>query len=85
MINSYVRNITKLGLVTRDLIASAAGCFLFLPGYRAVARGTYGASAPFSAQNSDASAETLKRAGAAFFLLSFFVSEALTTIRALGH
>jgi hypothetical protein len=85
MMNSSAQSIFKLGLFTRDLILSAAGCFLFLPGYRTVTAGGDGARPPLSGCNADASLNPLAGAGAAFFLLSFIASEAFATIRALGH
>jgi hypothetical protein len=82
---SLAQSISTLGLFTRDLIASAAGCFLFLPGFRLVTAGKNGSRTASSVHRADRSQERLAGVGAAFFLLSFIASEALATIRALGH
>jgi hypothetical protein len=85
MMNSFVQSISRLGLFTRDLIVSAAGCFFFMPGFRQVTTRNDEADTPLSVHDADRSSKPLEGAGAAFFLLSFIASEALATIRALGH
>ena len=85
MMNSFVQSVSRLGLFTKDLVASAAGCFLFTPGFRLVTTGNDGAGTPLPVHHADASPKPLSGSSAAFFLLSFIASEALATIRALGH
>jgi len=85
MMKRFAQSIFRLGLFTKDLIVSASGCFLFTPGFRLVTTGDNGAGTLLSVHNADTSAKPLAGAGAAFFLLSFIASEALATIRALGH
>ena len=85
MMNRFVQSISRLGLFTKDLVVSAAGCFLFLPGFRLVTAGNRRTGNTLSEQNAEMSPERLAGAGAAFFLLSFIVSEAVAMIRALGH
>jgi hypothetical protein len=85
MTNSIAQSISRLGLFTKDLVASAAGCFFFMPGFRQVTTGNDEADTPLSVDDPDASPKPLAGVGAAFFLLSFIASEALATIRALGH
>ena len=85
MINSLIHGIFRLGMFTRDLVVSAAGCFLFMPAFRLVTAGRDGSGTLSSPRAADASPEPLAGVGAAFFLLSFIASETLATIRALGH
>jgi hypothetical protein len=85
MMDSLTHGILRLGSFTRDLVVSAAGCFQFMPGFRMVTTGSDGVGAPLSVHNAGNSSKPLAGVGAAFFLLSFIASEALATIRALGH
>ena len=85
MMNSFVQSVSRLGLFTKDMVASAAGCFLFMPGFRQVTTGNDEAETPLSVHGADRSSKPLEGAGVALFLLSFIASEALATIRALGH
>jgi hypothetical protein len=85
MMNSFAQSISRLGSFTKDLVASAAGCFLFMPGFRLVTAEDRRAETPSTEQNADKSQERLAGAVVAFFLLSFIASEAVAMIRALGH
>jgi hypothetical protein len=85
MISSFTHRILGLGLFTRDLLVSAAECFLFMPGFRLVTAGNDRAGTPSSLHQAETSPRPLAGVAAAFFLLSFMASEALATIRALGH
>jgi hypothetical protein len=39
MMCSHIRRILKLGLLMGDMVVSAAGCFVFMRGFRVVAMG----------------------------------------------
>lgn len=85
MINSVVSRVVGVRSFTADMIASAAGCFLFMPGFRILTTRNDGSDTLSSLRNAASSPEPLTGAYAAFFLMSFIASEALATIRALGH
>jgi hypothetical protein len=85
MINSFVSRRVRARSFAGDLIVSAAGCFLFMPAFRTLTAGSDRSDLRLSAWNTAASPRPLAGVYAAFFLLSFIASEALATIRALGH
>lgn len=39
MMSTYVRRILKLGPLMGDMVVSAAGCFVFMRGFRVLAMG----------------------------------------------
>jgi hypothetical protein len=83
MMNRSVRRILKLGPPLWDLCVSSVGCFVFTSGFRSLVTENEGSekgdSMPPPAR------KTLADVGAGLFLLAFITSEALATIRALGH
>jgi hypothetical protein len=85
MISNFTHENFRFVLFTRDLVVSAAGSFLFMPGFRLVTAGNDGAGTLLSVHKAHASTKPLKGAGAAFFLMSFMASEALATMRAFSH
>lgn len=85
MMSSFVRPFSKLGPLMRDLIASAAGCFVFMRAFRLVATGKEGSDTGSSMPADRRSLKLLAGIGAALFLLVFVASEALAAIGALRH
>ena len=85
MINSLVSRVVRVRSFTVNVIVSAAGCFVFMPGFRILTTGNDGSDTLSSLRNAASSQGPLTGVYAAFFLVSFIASEALATIRALGH
>ena len=83
MTSSHVRRILKLGLLVEDMVVSAAGCFVFMPGFRVVAGGQERPDGKSSMRAHDT--KPLAGIGAALFLLAFVVSEAAATVVSLRH
>jgi len=78
-----IRCIRKLGPTMRDLCASVAGCFVFMPGFRLVAKGKDGADTPGFTRVAGPNHSPLAGIGAAVFLLVFIASEAFAMISTL--
>jgi hypothetical protein len=85
MMSSHIRRILKLGLLMGDMVVSAAGCFVFVPGFRAVAMGLERPDARTSMRADGRSTRRLAGIGAALFLLAFVASEAAATVVSLRH
>ena len=85
MMSSFMRRILKLGLLMGDMAVSAAGCFVFMRGFRVVAMGQEGPDTRSSMRADGRSTKPLAGIGAALFLLAFVASEAAATIVALRH
>jgi hypothetical protein len=83
MMSSHISRILKLGLLMGDMVVSAAGCFVFMRGFRVVTGGQEGTDARSSMRAHDA--KPLAGIGAALFLLAFVASEAAATVVALHH
>ena len=75
--------ISKLGTLMRDLVASAAGCFVFTRGFRLIAIDEVGSNTESALRTVGKSRKSLAGIGAALFLLAFVTSEALATVVAL--
>ncbi len=85
MISTFTRRVSNLGSFTKDLVMAAAGCFLFMPAFCMVTADSDGSASLSSGRSAHAFAEPATEVGAALFLLSFIASEAIATIRVLGH
>jgi hypothetical protein len=68
-----------------DLCVSSVGCFVFTSGFRSFAMGKEGSETDASSRAVGPVRKPLAGIGAALFLLGFVTTEALATIRALGH
>jgi hypothetical protein len=82
MNRSFVRRLSKLGTLMRDLAVSAAGCFVFIGRLRPLAIAKDGSGARSSPGVDGTTRKPLAGIGAALFLLAFVASEALATISA---
>jgi hypothetical protein len=85
MMNRFLRSISRLGPVMGDLVASAAGCFVFTRGFRLVAMGEEESGTESPVHGKVRSPKLLAGIGAAIFLLFFIASETLATVVALRH
>jgi hypothetical protein len=85
MKNNFLGRIAELGLYIGGMVVSAAGCFVFMRGFRLVATGKEEAATRSSIRAPRMYRKPLVGVGAALFLLVFITSEALATVRALRH
>lgn len=85
MMNQLAHRLLKPVPLIWDILLSAAGCFVFMRYSRLRAIGEEGSDAESSALAEGRARKPLAGIGAALFLLAFVTSEALATIRALGH
>jgi hypothetical protein len=85
MMNSSMRRIFDLGRTLGILMASAAGCFAFMPGFRLLSIGEQVSSTKSSICVQDMSLRPLAGISGALFLLAFVASEALATLAAFRH
>ena len=83
MMSSHIRRILKLGLLMGDMVVSAAGCFVFMRGFRVVAMGQERPDARSSMRADGRSTKPLAGIGAALFLLAFVASEAAAAVVSL--
>jgi hypothetical protein len=83
--NCSVRRILNLGPLMLDLCASSVGCFVFTSAFRWFAMEKEGSDTVASIRVVGPARKTLAGIGAALFLLAFVNTEALATIRTLGH
>lgn len=83
MIVSYVRRILKLGPLMGDMAVSAAGCFVFIRGFRVVVLEQERPNARSSVRTEGVPRMPLVGISAALFLLAFVASEAAATVVAL--
>lgn len=81
--NHILRRIATLGPVMGDLVASAAGCFVFSRGFRLVAMDEEDSDTESSVHGEGRSPRLLAGIGAAIFLLVFIAGEALAAVVAL--
>ena len=81
----HLRRILKLGPVLGEMVESAAGCFVFMRGFRLVAIEKRGSDTAASMRADGRSTKPLAGIDAAFFLLAFVASEAAATIVALRY
>ena len=85
MVNRSVRRILNLGSLLWDLCVSSVGCFVFTSGFRSFAMEKEGSVTGASICAVGPARKTLAGIGAALLLLAFVMTEALATVRALGH
>jgi hypothetical protein len=85
MMNSFARRILDFSLPLRDLAVYAAGCFVFMRGFRVVAMGQERPDARSSMRADGRSAMPMAGISVALFLLAFVASEAAATVVALRH
>lgn len=85
MMNRFLRSISRLGPVLGDLVASAAGCFVFTRGFQLVAINEEKSDTAQPVHGNIRSPKLLAGIGAAIFLLFFIASEALAAVVALRH
>lgn len=85
MMSTYVRRILKLGPLMGDMVVSAAGCFVFMRGFRVVAMGQERPDTRSSMRAVGRFTKPFTGIGAALFLLAFVASEAAATVVALRH
>jgi hypothetical protein len=85
MMNRSARRILNLGSLLWDLCVSSAGCFVFTRGFRSFAMEKEGSVMGARIRAVGPVRKTLEGNGAALLLLAFVMTEALATIRALGH
>ena len=85
MMSSHIRCILNLGLLMGEMVVSAAGCFVFMRGFRVVAMGQERPEARSSMRADGRSAMPLAGIGAALFLLAFVASEAAAAVVSLRH
>ena len=85
MMSNHLRRILKLGSLMGDMVVSAAGCFVFLRGFRVVATGEERPDARSSMRVDGRSTKSLAGIGAALFLLAFVASEAAATVVSFRH
>ena len=85
MMSSYIRRIRKLGPLMGDMAVSAAGCFVFIRGFRVAAMGQERPDARSSMRADGKATKPLAGMGAALFLLAFVASEAAAAVVALRH
>jgi hypothetical protein len=78
--SSFGRRVSEPGSFMGDLVLSAAGCFVFMRGFRLVAMRNEGSDTGSSMRAAGRSTKPLAGIGAALFLLAFVASEALATI-----
>ena len=83
MMSSHIRRILNLGLLMGDMVVSAAGCFVFPLGFRAVVMAQERPDARSSMRADGRSIKPLAGIGAALFLLAFDASEAAATVVSL--
>lgn len=85
MMNRFLRSISRLGPLLGDLVASAAGCFVFTRGFQLVTIDEEKPDTEPPVDRDVGSPKLLVGIGAAFFLLAFITSEALAAVVALRH
>ena len=83
--NRSIRRILNLGSLLGDLCVSSVGCFVFTSGFRSFAMEKEGSATGASICAVGPARKTLAGIGAALWLLAFVMTEALATVRALGH
>jgi hypothetical protein len=85
MTTQILQRMSKYGPMLGDMVASAAGCFVFTRGFRLVRMGMDGPDTASSMRAEGKPPRPLAGIGASLFLLAFVTSEAVVAIGALRH